>query len=337
MTSPNISFGGGGIGFFPRELLDGMVEILEKHNVKEIDTAFIYPESEKMIGEAGLPKRFTISTKAPGFAAGALSKQNVLGGNAKSLHLLGLDSVDIYYLHSPDPATPIEETLAGISELYAAGKFKRFGVSNFAAADVQKIYDIQKAAGAVLPTVYQGHYNPVARHIEEDLFPLLRKLKMSFYAYSPVAGGFLVKDPAKVRDQTEGGRFGKESRVGPMYSTMYGKESLINALDVWAAIASAAGVSKAALAYRWVAYHSAIKASDGDGVIIGASKVTQLEETLTAIEAGPLDAESVKKIDAVWESVKAEAPVNNWSSFAALAPPPAGGSQFTPQESDAPK
>jgi len=158
-----------------------------------------------------------------------------------------------------DPTVPIEETLSAISQLYTEGKFKRFGISNFRPADVQKIYDIQTANKSVLPTVFQGNYNPVSRHIEEDLFPLLHKLKISFYAYSPIAGGFLVKDAEQVRNKTAGGRFGENPRVGALYTSMYGKESLFQALGQWGKIAEAAGVSKAALAYRWIAYHSALK------------------------------------------------------------------------------
>lgn len=96
---------------------------------------------------------------------------------------------------------------------------------------MQKIYDIQLAAKSVLPTVFQGNYNAISRHIEKDLFPLLRKLNMSFYAYSPIAGGFLVKAPGV----DEGTRFGPNARTGTMYNEMYGKESLYAALDEWGA------------------------------------------------------------------------------------------------------
>ena len=102
-----------------------------------------------------------------------------------------------------------------------------------------------------------------------------------------------------------------------MYFDLYGKESLFQALDEWAEIAKDAGVSKASLAYRWIAYHSQLKAGDGDAVIIGASKVAQLEETLAAIEAGPLDKKSVERVEAIWKKVEHEAPLDNYHSFAA--------------------
>jgi len=315
---PTIVYGTAGVVAMSTKVLNGMLSTLEKHNVKNIDTAYIYVSSEEILGKAGAPKKFTIDTKAPGFRDGALAKQNVLNGLNTSLKRLGVSSVDIYYLHAPDPTTPIEDTLSAIQQLYKEGKFKRFGLSNFKAPDVQKIYDVQSAAGSVLPSVFQGNYNAVSRHIETDLFPLLRKLKISFYAYSPIAGGFLVKNSAALRAKEDEGRFGPNSRTGQMYSTMYGKESLYQALDEWEHIAQDAGISKAALAYRWITYHSALKKEHGDGVIVGASKVAQLEETLKVIEDGPLDAKTVKRVEEIWKKVEHEAPLDNYNSFVAV-------------------
>jgi aflatoxin B1 aldehyde reductase len=193
----------------------------------------------------------------------------------------------------------------------------QFGLSNFKAVDVQKIYDIQATVGSVLPSVFQGNYSAVSRHIETDLFPLLRKLKISFYAYSPIGGGFLVKTAAQIRAKDQPGRFGTNSRTGAMYTTMYGKESLFEALDEWEHIANDAGISKAALAYRWITYHSALKKEYGDGVIVGASKVAQLEETLNVIEDGPLDAKTADRVEAIWKKVEHEAPLDNYHSYMA--------------------
>lgn len=182
---------------------------------------------------------------------------------------------------------------------------------------MQKIYDIQAAAKSVLPSVFQGNYNAVSRHIEGDLFPLLRKLKISFYAYSPIAGGFLVKNSAQLRVKDDAGRFGKDPAIATMYTTLYGKESLYQALDEWGVIAQDAKISKAALAYRWIAFHSALKAENGDAIIVGASKVEQLEETLVAFEAGPLEGGIAERANAIWKKVEDEAPLDNYHSFAA--------------------
>ncbi len=137
--------------------------------------------------------------------------------------------------------------------------------------------------------MYSANYSAVARHPEATLFPLLRKLKISFYAYSPIGGGFLVKDAAQLRAGQIGGRYGFENTVGDMFRALYCKGSILAALDEWEIISHEAGITKAALAYRWVAHNSMLKGTYEDAIIFGASTVPQLNETLTAIEAGPLD------------------------------------------------
>ncbi|TAQ85674.1 hypothetical protein B7494_g6014 [Chlorociboria aeruginascens] len=323
-TPPKLIFGTAGIATFDEQkTLDGIITTLKKYNVKCLDTAYLYPGSEEVIGKNGLSKEFIIDTKAPFFGAGtpALTKENTLNGIDTSLKRLGLSSVETYYLHAPDNLTPIEETLSAIREIYAAGKFKYFGLSNYLPDDVQKIYDIQAAAGSVLPTVFEGNYNAVSRHIETTLFPLLRKLKIRFNAYSPTAGGFLVKSAATLRDNADKGRFGAASRSGPMYNAMYSKESLLQGLEKFEAIAKDAGITQAELATRWIAFHSALQEEKGDGLILGASKVEQLESSLTAVEKGPLDQKFVDRIDGIWEDVKEDAPYDNWHSYGS------GGSQ----------
>jgi aflatoxin B1 aldehyde reductase len=115
-----------------------------------------------------------------------------------------------------------------------------------------------------------------------------------------------------------GGRFGPNSRTGDMYTSMYGKESLFQALDEWDVIAKDAGISKAALAYRWIVFHSALKGANGDAVIVGATKSAQLEETLTAVEQGPLPESVAARASGIWEKVEHEAPLDNYNSFMAL-------------------
>ena len=98
-----------------------------------------------------------------------------------------------------------------------------------------------------------------------------------------------------------------------MYQVLYGKESMYEALDEWGEIAEEAGISKAALAYRWVVHHSAL--GEEDGVVIGARLMKQLEETLEAIEEGPLEGRIVERVDGIWERVKGDAPRDNWSDY----------------------
>lgn len=128
----------------------------------------------------------------------------------------------------------------------------------------------------------------------------------------------MVKDSKGLREQKHGGRWGKDSGIGDMYIKMYQKDSILDALDEWEVIAKDAGITKASLAYRWIAYHSALKAANGDGIIFGASKPSQVEDTLSIIEAGPLDAKSAERVDALWKKIEHEAPIDNWNSHAGV-------------------
>lgn len=218
-------------------------------------------------------------------------------------------NVDILYLHAPDYKVPLEETLEAVNEVYKTGFFKRFGLSNFKVEDVQRAYDLTKEKGWVVPTVYQGNYSAVARRQETLLFPTLRKLGISFYAYSPVAGGFLTK----TREQVESGhgRFNPDGLGGGMYNRLYAKPTLLEALEEWGQIANDEGISRAELAYRWVKYNSPLKPEYGDAIIVGASSLEQLEETLKGLKKGPLSEQATKRIDEIWKKVEAEAPLDN--------------------------
>lgn len=218
--------------------------------------------------------------------------------------------METYYLQSPDDETPIEETVDAIQELYTQGKFKHFGISNYHTEDVQRIYDYAASKNYVLPSVFQGNYNALARRFDDTLLPLLRKLHMSFYAYSPMAGGFLAKSPEAFKSGGGQGRWDPKRPLGKTYQDRYNKPSLIAALSEWKAIANDAGITKAALAYRWVAWNSILSAEHGDAIIVGASPGKQLGETLKALEDGPLEAAVVEKIDRIWDLVKDEAPLD---------------------------
>lgn len=217
----------------------------------------------------------------------------------------------MYYLHAPDVQTPFEDTLEGINEFYKSGAFKRFGLSNFSAEQVEKIVSIAKEHNYVLPTVYQGNYSAVARRIETEVFPVLRKHQIAFYAYSPIAGGFLTKTSEEIRKGGTG-RWDAANPLGKMYNSMYGKPTLLEALDTWNQIAQDEGISKAELSYRWITHNSVLRGELGDAVIVGARNTDQLRETMAGIKNGPLSAEVTKKIDEIWQKVAAESPLDNY-------------------------
>ncbi|KAF2769552.1 Aldo/keto reductase [Teratosphaeria nubilosa] len=316
-------FGGGqiteGRGFPNVEAVKEALDILEKHNVRNVDTASLYGKSEEFLGQAGVGKRFIVDTKAKaGFVEGASKAANVLADAENSKKMLQC-TVDVYYLHAPSPDIPFEETLEAINEIHKSGFFKRFGLSNFKAEDVQKVHDIAKAKGYPLPEVYQGNYSAVARKQEELLFPTLRKLGISFYAYSPMAGGFLTKSKQDILDGK--GRFDPSTWIGAMYSSMYGKTAILDVLEKWEAIAKEEGVTRADLAYRWVKYHSALKKEHGDAIIVGSSGLQQLNETLESIKKGPLSEKAAKAVDALWEGIKDVAPLDNYHKVSTVSQP----------------
>ncbi|KAK4495015.1 hypothetical protein PRZ48_013342 [Zasmidium cellare] len=298
-----------GYGIGSVEAVQQAFDILEKGGCKVVDTARLYGDSEKILGEAGAGKRFTVDTKARGgFNPEGSTKTNVLDDFKASKDFLGTN-VDVYYLHAPDAKTPLDETLSAVNEIYKSGFFKRFGLSNFKAEDVQKVYDHSKAKGYVLPTVYQGNYSAVARKQEELLFPTLRKLGIAFYAYSPLAGGFLTKTRQQIEEGA--GRF-SESALGGMYRNMYSRPRLLDALSEWRSIAEDEGITNADLAYRWVKYNSPLKPEHGDAIIIGASSLQQLQQTLDSINGGALSAKAVSRIDEIWKKIADEAPLDNY-------------------------
>jgi len=310
-------FGGAALGIDfqgPKEVA-AVFSALKELDVTHIDTARLYGfgESESLIGQVPDISSYTVSSKwESGFAPGSATAENIVSAAKESLKRVGVKQFDIFYLHAPDRKTDFAETLKGVNEVYKLGIFRRFGVSNFRTSEVRAVYQIAKEKGYVLPTVYQGNYSAVARRTESLLFPTLRELGIAFYAYSPIAGGFLVK----TRKQIEAGegRF-NDDVIGGMYKILYAKPSYLNALDIWNQIAEEEGVSKAELAYRWIGFHSKLRAEHGDAVIFGVSKLEQLKQTVGALRAGPLSDKAAKGIEEIWGLIEKDAPVDNFEVF----------------------
>lgn len=222
-----------------------------------------------------------------------------------------MPQVDVLYIHAPD--RNIEQALAGIDALYRAGKFKRFGLSQFNAADVEETIRICQGKGYVLPSVYQGNYNAVARRTETELIPILRKYNIPFYAYSPIAGGFLAKPPEQIINGK--GRWDPDTLYGKMYQAMYNQPAMMAALVEFGKIAQDAGMSRVELAYRWIAFNSSLKPGLGDAVVIGPRTIPQLHEVLSALRKGPLDEQIASKVNALWNGVEQESPLDVWSAY----------------------
>lgn len=154
-----------------------------------------------------------------------------------SLESLKTDKVDMWYLHAPERSTPFETTLREVNNLYKEGYFRRFGISNYASWEVAQLCEICDRNGWVKPVVYQGVYNALHRAVEPELFPCLRKYGIAFYAYNPLAGGYLTS--RYTRDMLsadavieEGSRFDPKRRQGQGYRNRYFNAQYFDALDI---------------------------------------------------------------------------------------------------------
>jgi aflatoxin B1 aldehyde reductase len=314
MSHPGLQIIFGLNGFKTEEAIATALKTVSEAGVTEIDTAHIYNNglNEVHLGAAGVGDgRFNVSTKNAGGVKSreALLPENVQRTAMESLEKLKVKQLDIFYIHSPDRNMTLDEWVPEIQKLYEKGVFKRFGVSNFSPEEVQELHDYCKKKGYVLPSVYQGNYSAIARKFETTLFPTLRKLNMAFYAYSPLAGGFLTKTREALEQGHAGGRWSKDA-PSKHFQAMFVKPSYLDVLGKWGDIAEKEGVSKALLAYRWISYHSALKPEYGDALILGASRTEQIRESVGGLKEGPLKPESAKAIDELWQLVEKDAPTS---------------------------
>ena len=272
---------------------------------REIDSAYQYCDgaTEKMLGEL-LPgaqrDKVRLASKVNPWNDAGLQPDQVSRQLNESLRRLGTDHLDLLYLHSPDLDTPVEDTLERCFELYRQGKFKSFGLSNYAAWQVAEVAEICRRHGWMEPTVYQGMYNALTRDVERELFPCLRNYGMSFYVYNPLAGGLLTGKHSSIDSLPDSGRFALKGN----YRDRYWKNEYFGILRELAQACTNAGISQTEVAFSWLINHSLLDATRGDGIILGASRQAHLEANLEACKSGPLDTSIVDILDRGWEVIK---------------------------------
>lgn len=293
---------------FGRDTED-MVRCFLDHGYRELDTAYVYNngECERLLGTALEHidrSRFEIATKVNPRITGHLDGQAVLTQFYESLERLKLDKADTLYLHFPDPDTPVESALEACAQLYEEGKFSELGLSNFPAWLVGEVYHICDTHGWMLPKVYEGLYNPLSRFAERELDCALDHYGMRFYAYNPLAGGMLTNKYSGKDKSLKEGRFTNR----PNYQQRYWKNSYFRAADHIREACADHDINIIEASYRWLAYHSMLKARRGDGIIIGASRLSQLEQNMAALEKGKLPDEIVQAVWEAWEISRADAP-----------------------------
>jgi aflatoxin B1 aldehyde reductase len=284
-----------------------MVRYFLDKGYTELDTAYVYNEGEcekilgQIVSDLGRDK-IKIATKLNPRISGRLDRDAVYKQLPESLERMGIEKVDILYLHFPDPKTPVENPLEACNELYQMGMFDELGLSNFPAWMVADVYHKSKANGWVLPTVFEGVYNPLARKAEVELFDALRAFDMRFYAYNPLAGGMLTGKYSDPSEKPQEGRFA----LRKTYPSRYWKASFFKAVDTIREVIG--DISMVEAVYRWLGYHSRLNSARGDAIIIGASRLSQLEQNIEAIEKGPLPEEVIEAFEKAWTISKADSP-----------------------------
>ena len=282
---------------------EDLLQAFVSHGGMELDTARVYQNgnSEEVLGRSASAKTLRIATKYhPSLPGGPIEQLD------QSLSALGRKTVPIYYLHMPSAEIVLEDTLAEINTGYAAGKFEAFGLSNFPAWQVVEISQFCQRQGYVLPTVYQGVYNALNRTSEYELVPVLRNYGIKYYTHGSLASGFLTgkykQGVAPVRGVD---RFAQRRRIKQYEERYLNRDEMFAALtsiDDAASSAGLTGVLEAAV--RWTQNHSAVDASLGDAVLIGVSRIEQLEPVMLASKKGPLPDAVVDAFEAANDIVK---------------------------------
>jgi aryl-alcohol dehydrogenase-like predicted oxidoreductase len=262
------------------------------------DTADGYAggESEAMLGAALKPHRdqIVIATKVgfrtgPALTRAGLSRRHILWSVDQSLKRLGTDWIDVYIAHREDPYTPLEETLSALDAVVRAGKVRYLGFSNWSAWKAAAAIEIQKANGLAPFTHGQMYYSLVGRDVERDIVPMMRHYGLGLTVWSPLASGFLS---GKYTRQTLSD---PSNRLSGFDILPFDKEQGFRLVERMRAIANAHDASVAQVAIAWLLAREAVTS-----VIVGSTKVSQLEDnlkavavTLTAAQTAELDAATV--------------------------------------------
>ena len=184
-----------------------------------IDTADIYSQgaSEEFIGRAleGRRDGVLIATK---FGKAMDERPEERRGNPDyirwavegSLRRLRTDAIDVYQMHEPDPATPIEETLGALNDLVRDGKVRCIGSSNFSAEQIEAAEEASRGAGLQRFISVQNHYSLVERDAEDEVLPVCEQLGIGFLPYFPLASGLLTGKYRRGEEATEGRLAGRE-------------------------------------------------------------------------------------------------------------------------------
>jgi aryl-alcohol dehydrogenase-like predicted oxidoreductase len=210
------------------------------------DTACGYNQgaSETILGALAAPHRgrLYIATKV-GYVGGG-GRANMTAQFDGSRHRLGMDGVDLLYLHRYDPITPLEETIETFADFQSRGLIAHIGLSNFPSWAVMKAQAIAVRMGTKIDAI-QPMYNLVKRQAEVEILPMATDQGIAVYSYSPLGGGLLT---GKYAGGAGGGRLAEDSRYNARYSAAAAHETAAGL----ARLAREVGIDAATLAVAWV-------------------------------------------------------------------------------------
>ncbi|MFR9503134.1 MAG: aldo/keto reductase [Rikenellaceae bacterium] len=235
-----------------------------------------------------------ISTKAgytmwPGPYGDWGSRKYIISSLDQSLKRMGLDYVDIFYHHRPDPNTPIEESMAALDQVVRQGKALYVGLSNYSPKQFTDAVAVLKSLGTPC-LIEQSKYSMMVRNVEDSLLDTVQDNGTGFIAFSPLAQGLLSdkyingipSDSRAVRNL-----FLKEADITP------DKIAQVAALND---IAQSLGMTLAQLAVKWLLRSNRNVVTS---VLIGASKVSQIEDIAAVVSMETLEADTLDKIESI--------------------------------------
>ena len=303
-----MTFGGKGfwtnIGRLPQEEVTNLVKIAIDNGINFIDTANVYSEglSEILLGKAlkdlGIDRQNVfIATKVRGrMGEGVnqvgLSRLHIQYSVDESLQRLGLDHIDLLYIHGVDPITSLEETMRGLDAVVKSGKVRSLGISNHPAWMVVKANAIAEKRGWNKFVALQNYYSIAGRDIEREIVPMAISENLGIMPWSPLAGGFLSGK------FTRAGLKAGNSRRDEFDFPPVNKEKAYDIIEVMQEIASAHNTSVATVALAWM-----LRKKGVTSIIIGAKKEKQLHENIASASL-ILTADEMSRLDAISELSK---------------------------------
>lgn len=256
-----------------------------------IDTADGYTggKSEQMVGKfvrersvrdrVVLATKFTFSGEAGNPNAGGNGRKNIYRALEGSLRRLDTDYIDLYWLHAWDTITPVEEVISTLNDLVRDGRIRHYGFSDTPAWYVARAQTLAEKEGKERLIAMQLEYSLVERNIEREHVPAAQELGIGICPWSPLASGFLTGKYLRDRNGGSGdGRLEKTKDSGNPTVKKFTDQNW-KILDVLLDVSKKLGRSPAQVALNWAATQPGITST-----ILGASKVSQLEDNLGAIE-----------------------------------------------------